>query len=67
MDSTVDCTFVTEGFSGAICKSKYSPKTLSDLLIINCVNRSVLCARFQESLGVRLHKGVWQWSHAVLI
>lgn len=51
MDSTVDCTFVTEGFSGAICKSKYSPKTLSDLLIINCVNHVVLCARFQESLS----------------
>lgn len=35
MDSTVDYTFVTDGFSEAICKSKYSPKMLSDSLIIN--------------------------------
>lgn len=56
MDSTVGRTFVTEGFSGAICESKCSSEMLCDLLIMNCVNYIVPSTRFQESPGVTLCK-----------
>lgn len=56
MDSTVDRTFVTEGFSGAICKSERSSKMLCDLLIMNCANYIVPSTRFQQSPRVALCK-----------
>lgn len=41
--STVDYTFITEGFSEAICKSKHSPKMLSDLFNVNSFRFYFVC------------------------
>lgn len=45
--SAVDYTFVTEGFSEAICKSKHSPKMLSDLFIIDSFKFYLVCVVFE--------------------
>lgn len=54
MTSSADYTFATDGFSEAICKSKYSPTKMlmSDHFIINSVNLFVLCLRSSQGEGV---------------
>lgn len=59
MDSTVDNTLLTEGFSEAVYKNKYSPK-ISDYSSLLIPSTCLCFARFQRSNGVKQNKGVWQ-------
>lgn len=57
MDSTVDNALLTEGFSEAVYKNKYSPK-ISDCSSLLIPSTCLCYARFQRSNGVRQNKGV---------